>query len=78
MITLYANSYGVGFYVRYGNMAFSASSQKEADILNALPSTNEWLYYPDACGKNLSMHGIDSEIICHSGRICINGIYNEI
>jgi len=84
-VTLYANSicrHGppdarYGFPIRHGRAPFSAETEAMAQAVDALPATNEWLYYPDKLGRALADAGIPSTIYAHSGRVYVDGIAQQ-
>lgn len=86
-VTLYANSLcqhkmiapadRYGFPVRFGNAPFSAATEAQRDAINSLGAASDWMYYPDALGKELAKRGISSTIYAHSGRVYEDGIAQQ-
>lgn len=76
-VTLYANSRAVNLsaqtMISWGNAPFYAANAAQAGIINSLPKTHMWFYYPDTLGAALAGYGISSTIHAHSGIVYING-----
>lgn len=73
-VTLFACSFGHRGYecqIRRGRMPFNAGTSADADIVNSLPPTTDWLYYPEQVAAWLKSHGIASRIHCHSGDVLV-------